>query len=244
MSGFNRSTLEAIIDRIQRSIEDIRKGIEDVRNTINSAIDAAATLTAGLLDSLLDQIRQLWVDLRDGVVRVIEAINKVLKWIAAPFAFDDRALSWIDDVQTPMHGIESDTSPDRLILDNEWNGEAASAYKQGVASQSKAAGAVSAIGKTMGEQLQSCASAGLIFYTAVVGATAVYIVTQVAGAVQCATVAGAPSGIVTIIAGQVALITAIAAATANLDSTLQGAEVKMHSALADFPGQDWPVGTN
>ena len=178
---------------------------------------------------------------------LIDRIGELLQNAIAPVQMALKAFSWIDDVQKPMNTLSDSIQPRNLANDDQWSGVAAKAYRRGVETQDDAARAIAGVGATMAVQLGVCAAAGLAFYIAL-GVIVVKFIAAMATAIAAfGTAVFSWAGLLLVVEEAAITPAMIIAAVSGLAVVLgasSNAMIQTRTSMANFPGANWPVGTN
>lgn len=236
---FSIATFEATINELNANMKTVSTKTEELRSAVITGLDSPL-----VMQWMADLVIKAFNSIADAVSAFLAKVGEFLEGVAAPVLFYKRAYDWITDVQTPMTDIADALSGDHLISEDEWSGAAHAAYIRAASDQPGAATAIAGIGKTMAISLGACATAGLAFYLAIGIIIVKFIAELVAGIAACGTIVFSPLGLAVIAldcgvtSGE--LLAALALLTAAL-TTQGGTMIAMKSALADFPGQEWPL---
>lgn len=87
---------------------------------------------------------------------------------------------WVDKIKTPASAVQGQTDWKALQAPRHWKGEAGDLYLASVRGQSSAAGRIGTIADQVSLSCTICASTGLVFYVALAGILAKFIMATVA----------------------------------------------------------------
>ena len=242
MSEFNAATFEATIASLTSGLGTVSATCGEAQIAANAAL--ANPLVVGWL---ADAIVWAFDKLIEGARWLIDRIGELLQNAIAPVQMALNAFSWIDDVQKPMNTLSDSIQPRNLANDDQWSGVAAKAYRRGVETQDDAARAIAGVGATMAVQLGVCAAAGLAFYIAL-GVIVVKFIAAMATAIAAfGTAVFSWAGLLLVVEEAAITPAMIIAAVSGLATVLgvsSNAMIQTRTSMANFPGANWPVGTN
>ncbi|MFG2895234.1 hypothetical protein [Streptomyces sp. NPDC048248] len=183
---------------------------------------------------------------------VLEKIDDALKAAEAPITLFHMSTDWIDKIKTPSSEVQAQTDWKALQAPRHWKGEAGDLYLASVRGQSPAAGRIGAIADQVSLSCTICASTGLVFYVALAGILAKFIMATVAAIGALMTGVGALASLGIFL--EEAAVNATAIGTALLAAlTALGTQIEelnrvkgQAQDVSDFPGPpvgNWPKGT-
>ena len=222
---------------------------------INSVMGRIDTRTTDLRNSINDKLQWLPVGLQGRVVagwntfcgfmrRIWDNLHEIISNMGSPSALWSTADAWSDWVGAPVSAQVQSADAGLLDVDDNWDGDAADAYRQTLPLQKAALEKVkSALTDGIAAALNDVAKGVLLFWTGLVTALAALVLGIISALASSATVVGLPAG--PFIAAGAGLVAAGAIITGaeNLKSVGSSANTTLRQKLADnsaFHEGHWP----
>jgi len=222
---------------------------------INSVLDRIEAKTTELQNSINDKLHWLPGGLQDKVVagwnrfcgfmrRVWDNLNEVMSNMGSPSALWSTADAWSDWVGGPVSGQVQSADAGLLSVDDNWDGDAADAYRQTLPLQKAALEKVkSTLTDGISSALSDVAKGILVFWTGLVTALVALVVGIVGALASSATIFGLPAA--PFIAARAGLIASAAIITGAeiLKSVCSAANSTLRQKLAEnsaFHEGHWP----
>ncbi|HEX3647950.1 MAG TPA: hypothetical protein VHV49_05945 [Pseudonocardiaceae bacterium] len=237
---------DSIIQQAQQKLQEIQQKVNELFDKINGLLSWVPSFLSGVVNAIKDavdafnqKLRQFW--------------NQVEQFFAepgSPSALKQAAQAWENTVSKTISNVTGTLSTDQLQAENDWQGQAANAYKSTIPSQTAALNSVQGIADQLNSSLNNLAGAVIAFWVAIGAALLTFIVGLVAAIAACCTVVGTPAGIAAaagVIGVVLALVTtAILTLTSYLNSisTEQSSLAQKLNDNSTFPNGKWPVSTS
>jgi uncharacterized protein YukE len=222
---------------------------------INSVLDRIGGKTTELQNSINDRLHWLPGFLQDRVVagwnrfcgfvkRIWDNLNEIISNMGSPSALWSTADAWSDRVGGPVSGQVQSADAGLLSVDDNWQGDAADAYRQTLPLQKSALEKVeSTLTDGIAAALSDVAKGILVFWTGLVTALAALVVGIIGALASTATIVGLPAG--PVIAAGAGLVASAAMITGAeiLTSVCSSANSTLRQKLADnsaFHEGHWP----
>lgn len=231
------SSEAALLDEINAVVERIDRKTTELQNAINSKI-------GWLPGSLRDKVVSGWNTFCGYLNRVWRNFLEVASNMGSPSALWETADAWSDRVGSPVSAEVQTADAGLLTVDDNWDGDAADAYRQTLPLQKTALDKVKAtLSDGVSAALSDVAKGIIVFWTGL----AVALLTLVGGIIgalaSAATIAGLPAG--PFIAAGAALVASASmiAGAEVLKSVCAAANSTLRQKLADNSGfhrGHWP----
>ncbi|PKW18484.1 hypothetical protein [Saccharopolyspora spinosa] len=225
----------------------------ELLNRVQDEFEKMVSNVNSIADWLPDFV---WRKVKDGIQEVSRLIDRLFKELTdfftqpgSPGALWDAAKAWTEQVGAKTSELSASLKIDQLRTDNEWDGTAATAYKDSIASQQDSLKAIKSATDALDSSLNELAGAIIAFWVALGAALATYVSAMIAAALACATAVGALPGVaaaVTATGVVIAAVAAFATALATYLNTIKTQQASMRQQLANndaFPGGKWPRST-
>jgi hypothetical protein len=209
----------------------------ELQNTINDKLH-------WLPGFLQDKVVAGWNKFCGFMKRVWDALNEIISNMGSPSALWSTADAWSDWVGSPVSGQVQSADAGLLSVDDNWDGDAADAYRQTLPLQKSALEKVkSTLTDGIATALSDVAKGVLVFWTGLVTALAALVVGIIGALASSATIVGLPAG--PFIAAGAALVAVGAIFTGGeiLKSVCSSANSTLRQKLAENSGfheGHWP----
>ncbi|NLU73172.1 hypothetical protein HCC61_10850 [Streptomyces sp. HNM0575] len=227
--------IHALIQKIVDKLDRIRDLVNQVKNKINGLLSHVPSF----LHWVISKVEDLWNRFCDKMSEFWDWFTDKLAYVGDPFLLKDTGEKWNSKLGVPAHKRASEVDSDDLMVDDNWTGTAASAYKSRIGGQKDA---LDAIGKTYASGVSSALNTmktGIwIFWIAVVSALVVAVFAFVGGMAAEGTIIGIPVGLLAQIGAVVGFLLAAGGATVALKFAADDSA----SALRNLSGYSdkWP----
>ncbi|WP_092556010.1 hypothetical protein [Actinoplanes derwentensis] len=159
---FSQAQYEAVIDEIDGGTKTLQAKLAEVKPAAREATDHwwIDPMAAQVINWIADKTVEIGTAMLDWIL-------DVLKGATAPIWMFIDAYKWAD-LRGAANGVSTDLSMQNLVIDDsDWSGKARESYLVVAGAQASAAARVGSIATTTSATLVGCATAGLLFYTAV-----------------------------------------------------------------------------
>jgi hypothetical protein len=230
-------TEAALLDQIDSVMGRIDSKTTELQNTINDKLH-------WLPGFLQDKVVAGWNKFCGFMKRVWDALNEIISNMGSPSALWSTADAWSDWVGSPVSGQVQSADAGLLSVDDNWDGDAADAYRQTLPLQKSALEKVkSTLTDGIATALSDVAKGVLVFWTGLVTALAALVVGIIGALASSATIVGLPAG--PFIAAGAALVAVGAIFTGGeiLKSVCSSANSTLRQKLAENSGfheGHWP----
>jgi hypothetical protein len=205
--------IHALIQKIVDKLDHIR----DLVNQIKSKINRLLSHVPSYLHWVISKVEDLWGRFCDKMAEFWDWFTDKLAYVGDPFLLKDTGERWNTELGAPAHKRANEVDSDDLLVDDNWTGTAAEAYKAKIGGQKDA---LNAIGQTYASGVSSALNTmktGIwIFWIAIVSALVVAALAFVAGIGAEGTVIGIPAGLLAQISAVVGFLLAAGGATVAL----------------------------
>jgi hypothetical protein len=238
-------TADSVIHDAEQKLQQIEQKVKELIDKVNGLL----SWVPGFLSWVVDKIKEAVNLFNQKVEQFYNQIKNFFSEPGSPSALRQAGQAWENNVSKTIGDITGTLTTDQLQAENDWQGQAANAYKSTIPSQTAALNSVKGIADQVNTSLNNMAGAVIAFWVAVGAALLTFIVGIVGAIAACCTVVGTPAGIaaaVGVIATVLALLTAaIAALTSYLNSisSEQTALMQKFNDNSTFPNGKWPVST-
>jgi hypothetical protein len=214
---------QELIRKVTEKLNRIRDLVDQVRDKINGLLDAVPFF----LKWIVSKIEGLWDKFCNKMEEFWNWFTDKLAYAGDPFLLKETGQKWTDQLGKPTHQRFEEVDSDDLLVDDNWRGTAASAYKEKIGGQKDA---LNAVGRIHANPIQSALNTmktGIwIFWIGIASALAALILGVIAGLAAEGTIIGIPAGLFAQIAAVIAFLLAAGGATAALklscDDAAQG----------------------
>ena len=194
------------LDGVIRQLEVFPTWLSDMidiaTDRVNSVLSAVPSVLRAVVDEIVTLARNLLARIAVLTAEIIAwHIEHVLPVLAGPMALYETGNRWTTTVYRQLTEVSGRIDLSNTRLEDYWQGPAASAYEQTVASQKAATDKMSETVSSTRTAIQGLAlSLGALYIALAAGLVAASI--QIAGgSAAVATVVGIPAGLVAIVAG-------------------------------------------
>jgi predicted PurR-regulated permease PerM len=237
---------DSIIQQANQKLQEIQQKVQELFDKINGLLSWVPSFLSGVVDAIKDAVDKFNQKLQEFWTQV----EKFFSEPGSPSALKQAAQAWENTVSKVISNVTGSLSTDQLQAENDWQGQAANAYKSTIPSQTAALNSIKGIADQVNTSLNDLAGAVIAFWVAIGAALLTFIVGLVGAIAACCTVVGTPAGIaaaVGVIAVVLGLVTtAILTLTSYLNS-VSAEQASLGQKLNDnstFPNGKWPVSTS
>jgi hypothetical protein len=235
------ATQQATASQISSLVTKLDGKTVEFQNTVNDTLSDISWL---IPDSWIQWIKDRWNDFCDWMAKVWKQLTEIVENMGAPWDLSSTANAWSDKIGGPVSGKAQVATAGELSVDDNWDGDAATQYKQKMPLQ---ATALDKVRSTLSEGVNnamSTAQLGIwVFWVALVAALVTLIAGIIGAMASSATVLGLPPGVAIAIAAVIVFLAAIAGGIVTLRATLSNANSTIRRALSDnsgFENGHWP----
>jgi hypothetical protein len=231
------STEAALVDQISTVMGRIDSKTSELRDAINDKLH----ILPGFLQ---DKVLSGWNKFCDFMQRVWDNLNEVISNMGSPSALWSTADAWSDWVGGPVSSQVQSADAGLLTVDDNWDGDAADAYRQTLPLQKAALEKVkTTLTDGIATALSDVARGIIAFWGGLVAALVALVVGIIGALASTATIFGLPAA--PFIAAGAGLTASVAIITGAeiLKSVCAGANTTMRQKLADnsaFHDGHWP----
>lgn len=238
--GFSTAQYDAVVDEINRNLDDLTAKMNDVPGVVNRALDqwwvtgAIADAVKWCGEKLLELGSWIW-----------NKIVELLKGVAAPVYMYTFSQDW-EGIRGDATAIQGQLARGVLGANRYWTGTAASAYDAATLPQGAAAGKIGTLADKISTALAISAGASLAFYVGLAAILVKFISAAVAAIAALGSAVFSWAGLLLIVEEAGVNSAAIWALVAALTAAL-GTQVSQMLAIqgetvdnSTFPGGCWP----
>jgi hypothetical protein len=236
-AAVSAGTEAALLDQISAVIGRIGDKTNDLQNSINDKL--------GLLPGFLqDKVVSGWNKFCGFLQRIWDNLGEVISNMGSPSALSTTANAWSDWVGGPVSSQVQSADAGLLTVDDNWDGDAADAYRQTLPLQKTALDKVkSSLTDGIATALSDVAKGIIVFWAGLVAALVTLAVGIIGALASSATIFGLPAA--PFIAAGAGLTASIAIITGAeiLKSVCSSANTTLRQKLADnsgFHDGHWP----
>lgn len=236
----------SIIDTVNQKIKEIQQKVKELFDKVNGLLSWVPSFLSGVVDTIKNALNALNQKLQE----FWDQVNKFFTEPGWPPALKQAAQAWENHVSSTVSNIAGTLTTDQLQAENDWQGQAANAYKSTIPSQDNALNAIKTIADQINTSLNNIANAIVAFWVAIGAALLTFVVGLVAAIAACCTVVGTPAGIgaaATTVGVVLALVTAAIIALTTYINGVNSEQTTLTQKLNDnstFPNGRWPVSTS
>jgi uncharacterized protein YukE len=231
------STEAALIDKINSIIDRIEAKTTDLQNTINDHLH-------WLPGFLQDKVIAGWNKFCGFMKQVWDSLNEIISNMGSPSALSGTADAWSDYVGNPVSAQVQSADAGLLSVDDNWDGDAADAYRQTLPLQKSALDKVkSALTDGISSALSDVSKAIYVFWGSLLTALTALIVGIVGAIASSATIVGLPAGPFIAAAASLAAVGAVFVGAEILRSVCAAVNSTLRQKIADnsaFHEGHWP----
>lgn len=236
---------DAVIQKANEKLKEIQDKIKELFDKINSLLSWVPSFLSSVVDKIKDAVNAFNAKLQQFWDKVEQFISEP----GSPSALKQAAQSWENSVSKVISDITGTLSTDQLQAENDWQGQAANAYKSTIPSQTAALNSIKGIADQLNTSLNNLGNAVIAFWVAIGAAFLTFVVGLVAAIAACCTVVGTPAGVgaaATTIGVVLALVTTAVLALVSYLNSVSSEQASLTQKLNDnstFPHGKWPVST-
>ncbi|HKN95848.1 MAG TPA: hypothetical protein VJX10_01930 [Pseudonocardiaceae bacterium] len=237
---------DSIIHQAEQKLHEIEQKIKELFDKVNGLLHWVPSFLSGVVDAIKEAVAKFNQKLEEFYTKIRQFFAEP----GSPSALKQAAKAWENNVSKVVSDVAGTLSTDQLQAENDWEGQAANAYKSTIPSQTAALNSMKGIADQLNTSLNNLANAVIAFWVAIGAALLTFIVGLVGAIAACCTVVGTPAGIAAaagVIGVVLALVTtAILTLTSYLNSvsTEQSSLVQKLNDNSTFPNGKWPVSTS
>jgi hypothetical protein len=230
-------TESALLAEIDTVLGRIDSKTTELQNSINDKL--------GYLPGFLqDKIVSGWNTFCAYLKRVWDNLNEIISNMGSPTALWDTADAWSDRVGSPVSGQVQSAEAGLLTVDDNWDGDAADAYRQTLPLQKTALDKVkSTLTDGIAAALSDVAKGIIVFWWGLITALAALVGGIIGALASTATIVGLPAGPVIAAGAALAASAAMIAGAEILKSVCASANSTLRQKIADNAGfheGHWP----
>ena len=237
MTSAAAGTEASLLDQINSVLDRIDRKTTELQNSINKKI--------GWLPGFLrDKVISGWDKFCGFMKRVWDNFHEIASNMGSPSALWDTADAWSDRVGGPVSAQVQSADAGLLAVDDNWDGDAADAYRQTLPLQKTALDKVKAtLSDGISSALSDVAKGIIVFWTGLVVALVALVGGIIGALASTATVVGLPAGPFIAAGAALAASAAMIAGAETLKSVCSAANSTLRQKLADNSGfhqGHWP----
>ena len=243
MTVMSDSEFQEIFERIKGFVKRIEKTINEIISNCN---DAMGWLPGALADAIVSAIQTI----NEVIAKFFIEVGHFLTEWGVPWTLWSHGNTWTQDIGGKSSELAGQFTTGQLRTDDEWSGDAATAYTNVLLDQRKALEAIKSAADKVNSALKDMAIAIGAFWLALAIAIGSFIAELIPEAPATAFPPTAPAGAAATGVSTAKVVTLVGAIIAGL-STYAGTIVTQVSNLqnelnsnAAFPGGKWPKATN
>jgi hypothetical protein len=229
-------TMDEIIEKINGFLDKVQGKLEELTDKVNGILSHVPFFLQWAVDKFMD----LWNKMLDKLGEFWDWFTDKLAYCGDPFGLGDAGDRWNTDLGQPTKALADQIDGEHeLLVDDNWTGTAASAYKEQVPDQEAALRSVGQSFATAVDSAMGSLKTGLITFWLAIGAALVALAVAIVLATAAAgTVIGLPAAPVAVIAGVIAFLVAAGTGLAALYLGTSSAADSFRNARQY--ATDWP----
>lgn len=236
-AAVSSGTESALLEQINSVMDRIDAKTTDLQNTINANL-------RWLPGYLQDKAVAGWNAFCGFMKRIWDNLSEVISNMGSPTALWSTADAWSDWVGGPVSAQVQSADAGLLSVDDNWDGDAADAYRQTLPLQKSALEKVkSTLTDGIATALSDVAKGILVFWTGLITALAALVIGIFGGLASSATIVGLPAGPFIAAGAGLAASAAIITGSEILKSVCSSANSTLRQKLAEnsaFHEGHWP----
>lgn len=206
--------INALIQKITDKLDRIRDLMKQIQSKINGLLSHVPVF----LKWVISKVEDLWGKFCDKMSEFWDWFTDKLAYVGDPFLLKDTGEKWNSKLGVPAHKRAGEVEADDLMVDDNWSGTAATAYKSKIGGQKDALNAIGLrYASGVSSALNTMKTGIWIFWIAIVSALVVAVMAIVMGTVAEGTIIGIPVGLAAQIAAVVGFLLAAGGATVALN---------------------------
>jgi hypothetical protein len=238
MSDSALASMEAeLLGKIIRLLDDLEEKARQLQKAVERGLPF-------LPPPIQTEVSTGWQKFCDGIADWWTFWRQVAANPGSPSRVRDMGDTWTDRVGGPVSGQVQPVDGGQLTVDDNWEGDAAEAYRNLLPLQKDALAQVKAtLTDTISEALNDVSIAIIVLWSSLAAAL-LAVVTAIAGAIAASkTFVGIPMGVYVALGGALAADVALNTAIAVIKSSADSATSKLRRKFGDdtaFGGGMWP----
>lgn len=205
--------INELIQKVVDKLDRIRELVNKIKDKINGLLSSVP----GFLKWVISKVEDLWAKFCDKMAEFWDWFTDKLAYVGDPFLLKETGENWNTKLGAPANKRANEVESDDLLVDDNWKGEAADAYKSKIGGQRDA---LKAVGRIYASGVQSALNTmktGIwVFWVAIVSALVVAILAFIGGIGAEGTIIGIPAGLLVQISAVVGFLLAAGGATLAL----------------------------
>jgi len=234
----------ALLSKIDSTVGRINSKTTELQNSINSTLSAS---WLGIPEWVKDKVRDGWNTFARFLKDLWDTLAEILTNMGSPSKLFSTGDSWSNSVGGPVSQQVQHAEAGSLAVDDNWDGTAATAYKQALPLQKTALEKIkSTFTDGISQALSDVAKAIYVFWGALIVALGALVAGIIAAIASTATILGLPAGPFIAAAAVLAAIAACTAGGLNLKSAASAANSSLRQKINDNVGYrdgHWPKAT-
>lgn len=234
----------ALLSKIDSLVSRINSKTTQLQNTINNTLGSASL---PIPQWIKDAVREGW----NKFTRFLKSCWDDLAWffgnMGSPSKLFSTADGWSDRIGGPVSGQVQKADAGSLTVDDNFDGSAATAYKQAVPQQKTALEKIkTTYTDGISAALSDVGKAIYVFWGALIVALAAFVAGMIAAISSSATIVGLPAGPFIAAGAVLVALGAFAAGSMNLKSAAAAANTSLRQKINDnsgFRDGHWPKAT-
>jgi hypothetical protein len=224
------------IDEVTRLLQEISDKVDELTRKVNETL----AKVPGWASWVVDRVQDAWNGLCEKLGQFWDWFTDKLAYAGDPFGLSDMARRWADEVSAPTSAQTHEIDDGDLLVDDNWQGDAADQYRQRVPEQKSTLEAIrSEYVAALTSALNSMSSGITVFWWGVAGAI-VSLALGIAGAITATgTIIGLPAAPVLAALGVAGALVALGATWNVLRSEATSADLALDSARS-YGLTTWP----
>lgn len=207
-------TIDEIIEKINGLLDKVQGKLEELANKVNGILSHVPFFLQWAVDKFMD----LWNTMLDKLGEFWDWFTDKLAYAGDPFGLGDAGERWNTDLGLTTKALADQIDDEHeLLVDDNWTGTAASAYKEQVPEQEAALRSVGQSFATAVDSAMGSLKTGIITFWVIIAAGLIGLGVAILTATAAAgTVIGLPAAPVAVVAGVIAFLVAAGAGVTAL----------------------------
>lgn len=206
-------TIDEIIEKINGLLDKVQGKLEELANKVNGILSHVPFFLQWAVDKFMD----LWNTMLDKLGEFWDWFTEKLAYAGDPFGLGDAGERWNTDLGLITKALADQIDDEHeLLVDDNWTGTAASAYKEQVPEQEDALRTLGQFATNVHSAMGTLKAGIITFWGAIVTALVGLAVAIVIATAAAGTVIGLPAAPVAVVAGVIAFLLAAGTGVAVL----------------------------
>lgn len=228
-------TIDEIIERINGFLANVQDKLEALTDKVNGILRHVPFFLQWAVDKFMD----LWNTMLDKLGEFWDWFTDKLAYAGDPFGLGDTGERWNTDLGLPTKALADQIDDEHeLLVDDNWTGTAATAYKEQVPDQEDALRTLGQFATTVNSAMSTLKAGIIVFWAAIVTALIGLGVAIVLATAAAGTVLGLPAAPVAVVAGVIAFLLAAGTGVGALYLTANSASDTFRDARQY--ATEWP----